>query len=253
MATPEQIAAFREANVAITKKVEADLANFWSHMNLSRVDNATNALLNYVPLLTQRYGEIAATIAADWYELLRADAVDQGLLASIKGATSYRALAADPVAQEVAVRSRKAVESAAGYLWTPTPERALKALQGTTSRQVLQAGRDTITFNAGRDRGARGWARAVRTGGCKFCRMLASNGGAYTERSAHFAAHDDCNCVSYPTFDQHAPKVDVAAQFVASAHSERMSPKARETFRGQVHAYLAKMPDAPAPGEVFVD
>jgi len=241
MATPEQIAAFRQANIALTTKVEADLAKFWSHLDLTRAEVSTNALLNYVPLLAQRYGEVASTIAADWYELLRKDAVDQGLLASIRGATSYKVLAADPVALEV---HRKAVESAAGYLWTPTPERALSALQRTTSRNVLQSGRDTITLNAGRDKGARGWTRVVRSGGCKFCRMLAGReGGVYTERSSHFAAHDDCNCASVPSFDRSAPEVDVAAQFVASAKSEAMGPKERDAFRAKVRTYLAKMPD----------
>src|SRR5665647_124691 len=159
MATPEQVAAFRAANTALTAKVEKDLTNFWAHMNPARHDASMNALLKYVPTLSKRYGEIAATIAADWYELLRADAVEAGMLKSIRGATSYRALAADPVAAEV---SRKAVESAAGYLWTPTPERTLRALQGTVGRHVLQAGRDTLTVNADRDKGARGW---VRVGG----------------------------------------------------------------------------------------
>lgn len=254
MATAAQVAEFRAANAALKKQVEADLANFWSHLNPSRVDATTNALLNYVPLLTQRYGDIASTIAADWYELLRADAVDAGLLASIKGAKTYRALAADPVAAEVAHRTalaRQVVESAAGYLWTPTPERALGAITRTTNRAVLQAGRDTITVNAGRDRGARGWSRATRSGACKFCRLAASEAGVFTEKSSHFAAHDDCHCVSFPEFDQRAPKVDVAAEFVASAKSEAMSPVERERFRAKVRDYMGKMPDDPKPGEIF--
>ena len=250
MATLEQVAAFRQANLAVTSKVEADLAKFWSHLDLASVDRSTNALLNYVPLLTQRYGEMASTIAADWYEVMRAEAVDAGLLDSIKGAKTYRAIAADPVAQAL---SRKAVKSVSGYLWTPTPERGLAALQSTTSRLVLQSGRDTITVNAGRDRGARGWGRMARSGACRFCRMIASRqGGVYTERSARFAAHDHCDCVSYPVFDQSAPKVDVAAQFVASAKTSSMSAKELDRYHAQVRGYLAKMPATPGAGEVFI-
>lgn len=228
------------ANDALTARVADDLARFWRRIDLSKPDVATNALLNYVPLLVQRYGEIAATLAADWFELLRLEAIDAGVVAAVGRATSFRAVAADPVAQAIAAR---AVQSAAGYLWTPEPERALTAITATARRQVLQPGRDTIILNAGRDRSARGWARYTSSGACKFCRMLSSNGGVYTERSSHFAAHDDCNCTSAPVWDKSAPRVDVAAEFVASRRTSQMTPVQREQFRARVRAYLDKMPD----------
>lgn len=187
MAISNQVAPFRAANTALTGKVEADLAKFWSRMNLSRVDNATNALLDVVPLLTQKYGEVAATIAADWYELLRADA-------KVKGA-KYRALTADPVAVEV---SRKSVQSAAVFLWTPDPEQTLRALQGTVGRHVLQAGRDTLTVNAVRDPSAEGWVR-VGNGECDWCANLLDGEIHYVEGYG-FDAHNNCRCTAEPVF-----------------------------------------------------
>lgn len=238
------------ANKALSAQVEADLARFWRRIDLSKPDVATNALLNYVPLLVQRYGEVAATLAADWFELLRLEAVDAGVIAAVGRATSFKAVAADPVAVAVAER---AVRSASGYLWTPEPERTLTAVTGTARRQVLQAGRDTITLNTGRDRSARGWQRFVSSGGCKFCQMLSGRGGVYTERTSRFAAHDDCNCTAAPVWDPSAPKVDVAAEFVASprwgalrdaaAKGDTQAAEELESYRAQVRAYLARQPD----------
>lgn len=248
MPSADEIGRFRDANAELTRLVEADLERFWSFLDLSDPDRSLNALMNYVPLLTQRYGEIAATLAADWFDMLRGGAVEEGVLVAVRGATTYKAAAASPIAATV---SRRAVESVGGYLRTDDPVRALDKLKVTTGRHVLQAGRDTITRNAGRDRSARGWQRFVRPGGCKFCRMLSSRGGVYTQASSHFAAHDHCNCVSAPTWDRSAPKVDVAAQFVASAHTSHMSDRQREQFRARVRQYMARMPDD--TGAVHID
>lgn len=248
MATEEQVRQFRDANEALTARVRADLERFWGFVDLSRPAAAEAALLNFVPLLTQQYGEMAATIAADWYEMLRGEAVEAGLVAAVRGATSFRAVAADPVSAAV---SREAVSSALLLLQGDNPSppaRVLTAIQDTTSRHVLQAGRDTITQNAGRDPAARGWQRFVRSGGCDFCRMLSSRGGVYTDRTSRFAAHDHCNCAAAPTWDRSAPKVDVAAEYVASAKTAGMTPRAREVYRERTRKLLK---EAPPEGSTF--
>lgn len=168
-------------------QVEADLTKFWARLNLSKVDAATNALADYVPLLTQKYGQVAGTVAADWYELVRADA-------KVKGA-KYRALVADPVSEEV---SRKSVQSAAVFLWTPEPDRTLRALTGTVGRHALQAGRDTITVNSVRDKAARGWVR-VGNGECDWCANLIDGEIHYVEGYG-FDAHNRCKCAAVPAF-----------------------------------------------------
>ena len=189
MAVPQQAVAFRAANIAIAGEVEKDLAKFWARMNLSKVDAATNALADFVPLLTRRYGDIAATVAADWYESLRGDA-------KVKGA-KYRALAADPVAEEV---SRQSVKSASVFLWTPDPDATLRALTGTVGRHVLQAGRDTITTNAVRDPKARGWQRVGSGKTCEWCQMMIGRGAVYTEASVSFEAHNRDQCGAEPVW-----------------------------------------------------
>lgn len=258
MATAAQAAEFRAANLALTARVEADVANFWRRLDLSNPARATNALVNYVPLLVQRYGDLAATIAADWFDALRMDAVDAGMVAAVGRAKTYEAIAADPVALAI---SRQAVASAAQWLKSETPEKALTAVTDVATGRVLGAGRDTIILNTRRDTSARGWQRLVRSGGCEFCQMLHSRGGVYTERSSHFAAHDHCNCVTAPVWDPSAPKVDVAAEFVASqrwgalrkaaANGDTEATKALATYRSQVRNYLARFDGEPA--DVYAD
>lgn len=260
MATPEQVAALATANATLAAQVRADLERFWRYVDLSSPERAVYALANYVPLLVQRYGETAATLAADWYELLRLDAVDAGLVRAIGRARSFQAIAADPDLQRLHERLR----SASNLLWTPEPERTREAVALVAQQSVLQAGRDTIMGNVRRDRAARGWQRFTSPTACRFCVMLSSRGGVYTDATSRFAAHDDCNCTAAPVWDPSAPKVDVAAEFVASPRWEVLrrlaaagDPQAiaeLERRRAQVREYMARMPDDPeAAGAAVYD
>lgn len=251
MATAAQVAQFRAANASIVAAVERDLDNFFGHVDLSNPARALNALLQYIPLLTQRYGEIAAALAADWYEELRADAVEQGIVAAIGRAVSYDVITADPVAQRVA---RESVQAAKYLLETQdTPDAFISRLRGNVTRYVLQPSRDTITRNAHRDRAARGWARYTRPGTCDFCAALSGRGGVYTEQSARFASHDHCNCVTAPVFDPHAEKVDVRAEYIASAKTASMSPEQREQFRARTAGWIAGAADGLDAEQIYLD
>ncbi|MGV8972904.1 MAG: hypothetical protein ACOH10_11330 [Rhodoglobus sp.] len=239
MATDAQIAEVRAANLALTGKIEADLAKFWRYVDLSKPETARNALLNFVPLLVQRYGDMASTISADWFEELRFDAIDQGFLGRLATSTSKSFTPKLAVPDLVAVTSE--VRFIAGDLFTDAPETALAKLQATSTRRVLQVGRETTRLNTfARGSGARGWARATRPGACRFCRALAARGGVFTQETVRFASHaPKCNCVSVPVFDKSAPEVDVMA-YVASANTSKMTPVQQEKQRARVSAWLEK-------------
>ena len=237
MPTDAQIAEVRAANLALTGKIEADLAAFWRYVDLSKPATARNALLNFVPLLVQRYGDMAATISADWFEELRFEAIDQGFLGKLATSTE-RSFTPKMASVDLAAVAAE-VRFAAGDLFTDNPEAMLAKIQATSTRTVLQTGRETTrlnTFAAGS--GARGWARVTRPGSCRFCRALAARGGVYTERSVRFASHaPKCNCVSVPVWDKSAPEVDVMA-YVASRNTAKMTDLQKEEQRTRVAAWL---------------
>lgn len=265
MPTPAEVAQFAAANRTIVRMVNDDLSTFWASLPLRNPAAARDMLLEFVPILVSQYGEIAADVAAEWFEELRDIAAGEGLFRAAGQLGNFRARAVDPLEAVPPVATESSVRFAAGGLFRPdeetrpkdmpaTPQQTLDMLRGSLQKQVLQAGRDTIVTNTNRDRAARGWGRFVRPGACAFCRMLSGRGGVYTEISAAFDAHDgECMCVAGPTWDPTAPKVDVRAEFVASTRTtalrlqaERGVPGAAEKlaeYRRRLSTYLEELPE----------
>lgn len=235
MATVEQADEFRDANIELVELVEERLDAFWA--STSGGTSGLNALFNFLPLLTQQYGELASTIAQDWFAELRFDAIDQGLIAAVGRATTYDVVRTDPVIMSVSAAS-------ASYwhhrLQTDGPDVVVAGLKAGVSTAVRQSGRQAIGRNSDRDPAARGWQRMTRPGACRFCRALADRGGVYTRSSVRFAAHSPkCNCVAAPTWDQSAPEVEPFV-YVASEKSSSLSPEQRQLQRERVSAWLER-------------
>lgn len=189
----------RASQAGIRVLVESDLADFFASLNLSRPESARDALLEFVPLLVETYGDSAAAVSADWYD-------DQRSLARVGGA--YRAsMQPSPYLDSV----EGTVRRAAGSLFTDVPTTALSILTPSVGKYVLAAGRQTIIRSTDRDPRASGWQRVTRPGACDFCRLLHGRGGVYRESTVHFASHKDCGCAAVPSWDRSAPEVDVAA------------------------------------------
>lgn len=169
MATATQVAEFRQANRALVTLAQRDLQDFWSAMNLSGDPaRVRDELLGFFPDLMQAYGDTAAVLGADWYDLLR------DVPASAK---SFEAVLAQPAS---AVQAQESARWGIGPLFTGDPDAALSQLLGATQRLVMQPGRDSIWDSAARDPVRTGVARVpsgVTT--CKFCVMLASRGPVY--------------------------------------------------------------------------
>lgn len=197
---------FRAANAALSTQVQSALEAFVRSLDLTKPDLVRDALLEYVPLLTSQYGQVAATLAAEWYEQLR---VTSGV------AGSFTALTAASV-PDAAVAAQ--VRYLAGHLWTPEPEKIITPLLVAADKYVKQPGRETISSNAEREGPGVYWAR-VPTGPstCSFCLVLASRDAVYTSKKAATSRRADgdryhgfCDCVPVPlrSFDDYPEGYD---------------------------------------------
>lgn len=176
----------------------SELQAFFFGLDLTKPEAARDALLEFMPMLTQEYGDVAATAAAEWYEMQRA--------AQVGG--RYSAVLGD-VAEAGQVQG--STRWAAGHLFGDDPAQTLALLSGVLQKAVLLGSRTTIGVNAGQDRARPSFAR-VPTGRktCAWCEMLASRGFVYmTKETAGIIAddyHDDCDCMIVSSWDE--PDID---------------------------------------------
>lgn len=197
MTSRAQVEALRRNQRRLVSMAVSDLNRFWSSLDLSDPEAARDALLAYMPELTDQYGELASVVASDWYEEVREAAGVSGRLTPELGRT---------VRREVVENS---VRYAAGGLFTDTPQRTLAIVSGSVDRYVKSPARDTIRRSGRRD-GAM-FAR-VPTGSetCAFCFMVASRGFAYhsDQAAGEFDRyHDDCDCQIVPSWER-SPRIE---------------------------------------------
>lgn len=224
-----ELAALGSRTVEIAR---AELEAFFYGLDLTRPELARDALLEFMPMLSQEYGDAAATAAAEWYEAQR--------LAQYGGA--YQAVLADSVNP---AQVEGSVRYSAGHLFGDDPTQTLVLLSGALQRYVLAGMRSTIGENARRDRSRPRFAR-VPTGAktCAWCELLASRGFVYyTRETAGIISddyHDDCDCMIVSSWDK--PRIDgydeeelyaryMMAWNAAGGHGVQASEVAREMRR----------------------
>jgi len=157
------------------------------------------------------FGDAAATLAADFYDLARAEAGALG------------AYAAEPAASPTIDR----VASVTGWGLRTGADTSgqLALIRGGLVRAVTGTGRDTVRNAVARDRAAHGWQRIAGASACKFCRMLAGRGEVYHSSTARFASHDHCQCFASPAF---APGLAVTVeQYTATQRTISDQDRAR--------------------------
>lgn len=176
-------------NRSIRNLTISDLNAFWNTLDLNAPVESRDRLLAFLPTLVAKYGDVAATVAADWYSNVRRAAGAPGLFTP--------SLATNTATAKIEGTTRRL----ASWLFTDTPDEMLTSLAGQMSKYVLQSGPNTIIKSAGRDPWKPRVAR-VPTGAttCGFCLMLASRGPVYASvasaGSLHkFHPHDDCQIV----------------------------------------------------------
>lgn len=155
------------------------------------------AMLAGFPVLVERYGDVAAAAAAEFYEEARAAAIGgnyQALLSAVGDVEELRRL----------------------LLWgmqslpeTGVTQSVSSKLGGILQQQVVNRSRDTILLNVKKDPEKPRWAR-VPTGAktCAFCMLLASRGFEYSTRESAGSNkfHTHCDCAIVPGWGEN-PRV----------------------------------------------
>ena len=165
------------------------------------VAEVRNVLIEALPELVAPYTTASGELAATLFEDLRAEAGRRG--------TFYADV---PDTVPASARVEGTARWAVGALVDDSLEASLRSrLSGSIARMVMDASRETIEVNGGRDRVR--FQRMPRPGCCAFCGMLASRGAVYrSEASAGGGVkargsmalgdgyHDDCQCVVMPVY-----------------------------------------------------
>lgn len=190
---------FEQANDGIAELIERDLLTYLAALDFAKPAAVKDALFDFVPALVSEYGDVAATVAADWYDDLR-------LAEGVGG--SFRAPLAPPIPDEQ-VKSRLGYATRTdGPLWAGQAD-ILTAFLGLMSNEyALQPGRDTVMQAAHAENAA--YARVPEPGACKFCLMLASRGFVYSKSTVGDAKkfHGKCRCNAMPVWDETRARVE---------------------------------------------
>lgn len=225
MASRPELVQLRSANKGIVTLVHRDLARFWGTLDLAKPQAARDALLAFIPPLVTQYGDVAATVSADFYDSLR-------LSDGVRG--KFSAVMADGPSDD---RVTQTVRYGAGHLFTDTPDKTTAFLEGALSRLVLESGWDTIVESTRRDPQSSGWYR-ISGGGCSFCDGLAARGAVYSESSVDFAAHNACQCGCMPSWDPSRPEADVQ-QYEASRRVSSMTDEEHADHNTAIRDWLS--------------
>lgn len=184
LATSRQVDQFRDDLNNVVTIARAEVRQFWAGLDKSDPVYMRAQMIEFMQDLNLIYGEVAAGVAADWFDEIRETSNVPG---------SFRSIAADAVPLEQ-------VSGSTG--WALSQSEILPGLLGISDRLLKQAGRDTIARNVDRDRWA-SYARVPRGATCAFCLMLASRGPVYGSKRSAGAGnkyHSDCDCVPTPIY-----------------------------------------------------
>lgn len=182
------------------RRAVGDLERFMGRLDLSQPEMARDALAEVMRGLSVRYGDLAATEAAEWFEAVREGAVGG----------PFSAVLADGAGE---VQVERATRWAAGPLFDGNVEETRARLARTLTRMILTQGKDTVRRNVGADPLRPRFARVPPAGGCcAWCLMLAGRGFVYSSlKAAGFddhKYHDDCRCMVAPLWEGQSERID---------------------------------------------
>lgn len=218
------VVEMRAALDGLHSLVARDVRAVWSGIDLTKPDLVRDEFLRVTPEIVRVYGDGAATLAADWYDELRAE---QRLV------DRFRAELAQGV-PDAWVKER--VRFGAASLWS-TPDTFPNFIIDISHGYVTQAYGDTISGAAKADPKAVGWERVPNPGACDFCIMLAGRGGVYMEQTSRFASHSGCQCGARPSWDPNAKEVPVFA-YQASERTSAMSAAQKAEHNARVRNWI---------------
>ena len=204
---------------------QTDLGKLWDNLKGLEARTQRDLLLETVPALVERHGDIAATAAAEWYERVRLKDTGQA---------HYEAVLAECFPSQAVQDS---IRWKAGVLWGE-PEQMARFLMNATDRWVKYSGRATIMQNVSRDHARYAIVPQGKT--CAWCTMLASRGFDYRSMDAARASmHEHCDCQPCPQWD--AKKTIIAgydpdAMFDQYNQAVKTVDKDRPAYLDNLHA-----------------
>lgn len=190
-------AQHRQAQLQVQARALRDYTLIWALWN-GEDDESFNQMLTVAYPLIQTYHSLSAAVASAYYTAFRNAEKPGGSptprLAELPDERTVRGtlFLTGREMQRRAVLAGKSPEKAR--------EAALVRTSGTTSRFVLNGGRQTLVRSAAADKQAGSWTRVTANEPCVFCRLLASRGPVYSEDTVDFDAHDHCSCTAEPHY-----------------------------------------------------
>lgn len=195
MPSRADVEALAQAGRDIRRLALRDLQGWWATLDMSNPARVRAEMEAFLPILVREYGDVAMTVAADFYDEQRAQS-------KVKGRFTADTPPPLPDAQ-ITASGRWGIGPLFGDL--PDEQAALNRLGMVVDRLALQYGRSVIHRSAVLDP-ARARVARVPAGAetCAFCLMLASRGPVYhSEESAGRARryHGMCDCQPIPVWD----------------------------------------------------
>lgn len=201
MTTPAALTErHRQAQARLGAKTMARLVQVWPLLDPLALDATATAWLSAASGIVLVAHADSATLAAAYYAAARSLSVDEDESPS---APVLPALVA-PAAVETSLLVTGPVRIKSAVARGERVERAVRIAKTVSSaagqRHALAGGRDTLLAAVRDDPQCLGYARVTSGKGCAFCRMLASRGPVYGERSGRFESHPGCSCTAQPSF-----------------------------------------------------
>jgi hypothetical protein len=209
MPTLSEVEDHKQAVAALSTLALADLADFWQALDVAADPKVVaQEVRSFTPELAAVYATATTTVAADWYDDLRTEAV---------AAVGFAASLLDPP-------STDEIQDQLGYVLAPlfngaapeiAPAETFGHLSSLIEDVVTTADRQTVRANMAADRESPRYARHASANACAFCAMLATRGAEYrTEESATRVVldrrrnkrkigekyHDNCHCTVVPVW-----------------------------------------------------
>ena len=221
---PTSAEKVRQGHAALATMARREVAGAWLKVARLPTERIAPIMTDLLMAVADKYGTVAGSIAADYYDELRVAAGAPGRftpeVAALPDVTRFEALARWGVSPLFAA--------------DPNPAKSLSLMSGGLSRIVLGVGRDTIADAVSADPTGPRYARHASANACAFCALLATRGAVYSspssagvvvgrgtalstnigrtsgrmakgihargEQALGAKYHDDCHCTSVPVW-----------------------------------------------------
>jgi len=186
----------RRRQLAVRAQTIKDLMALWPAFDLADIDGTWPPLeAGLVTLILARRRDSSA-VASDYYRAFRSVEGMPGQAQIRRAAEPDQTLLRATLRILGPIGAKKQIARGARDVAGTT----LTRVSGSVTRQVLEAGRETLTGTLRDDPRARGWRRITDSDPCEFCDGIAAEGVRAKTSAAGFEAHDHCGCTAEPAF-----------------------------------------------------